>query len=77
MVLQRGFPLPGINFDSPGATRKKLPAKRRGVFLPKYDQTVYIRGKLSAAFLRMPARAYPPVRTGNMRAFMTVRKQQS
>ena len=34
LVLQRGFPLPGINFDSPGATRKKYsPAKRRGDFL--------------------------------------------
>ena len=28
LVLQRGFPLPGINFDSPGATRKNLPAKK-------------------------------------------------
>ena len=26
LVLQRGFPLSGINFDSPGATRKNLPA---------------------------------------------------
>ena len=33
LVLQRGFPLSGINFDSPGATRKNLPAKRRGDFL--------------------------------------------
>ena len=32
-MLQRGFPLPGINFDSPGAARKKYsPAKRRGIF---------------------------------------------
>ena len=33
MVLQRGFPLSGMNFDSPGAARKNLPAKRRGDFL--------------------------------------------
>ena len=33
LVLQRGFPLTGIDFDSPGATRKNLPAKRRGDFL--------------------------------------------
>ncbi len=32
LVLQRGFPLSGIDFDSPGATRKNLPAKRRGDF---------------------------------------------
>ena len=32
LVLQRGFPLSGINFDSPGATRKNLPAERRGIF---------------------------------------------
>ena len=32
LVLQRGFPLPGINFDSPGAPGKNLPAKRRGDF---------------------------------------------
>jgi hypothetical protein len=25
LVLQRGFPLPGINFDSPGATGKNIP----------------------------------------------------
>ena len=29
LVLQRGFPLPGINFDSSGAARKKYsPAKK-------------------------------------------------
>lgn len=28
LVLQRGFPLPGINFDSPGATRKKSPRQK-------------------------------------------------
>ena len=27
-MLQRGFPLPGINFDSPGATRKKSPRQK-------------------------------------------------
>ncbi len=27
LVLQRGFPLPGINFDSPGATEKRIPQK--------------------------------------------------
>ena len=32
LVLQRGFPLSGIDFDSPGATGKNLPAKRRGIF---------------------------------------------
>ena len=33
LVLQRGFPLSGINFDSPGATRKKLPAQKARSFL--------------------------------------------
>ena len=33
MALQRGFPLPGINFDSPGAARKNSPAERRENFL--------------------------------------------
>ena len=33
MVLQRGFPLPGINFDSPGATEKNIPRqKARDIF---------------------------------------------
>nr|DAD81020.1 MAG TPA: hypothetical protein [Siphoviridae sp. ctGFb30] len=32
LALQRGFPLPGINFDSPGATGKISPAERRGIF---------------------------------------------
>ena len=27
-MLQRGFPLTGINFDSPGATRKKSPRQK-------------------------------------------------
>ena len=34
LVLQRGFPLAGINFDSPGATEKKnLPPKGERFFL--------------------------------------------
>ena len=33
LVLQRGFPLPGINFDSPGAARKNIPPpKGEGIF---------------------------------------------
>ena len=33
LVLQRGFPLPGINFDSPGATEKNIPRqKARDIF---------------------------------------------
>ena len=28
LVLQRGFPLSGINFDSPGATGKKSPRQK-------------------------------------------------
>ena len=33
MVLQRGFPLPGINFDSPGATGKNIPRRKaRDIF---------------------------------------------
>ena len=33
-MLQRGFPLTGINFDSPGATGKKYPPpKGEGYFL--------------------------------------------
>ena len=31
-MLQRGFPLSGINFDSPGAARKNSPAERRENF---------------------------------------------
>ncbi len=34
LVLQRGFPLPGINFDSSGAARKNIPPpKGEGYFL--------------------------------------------
>ncbi len=33
-MLQRGFPLPGINFDSPGATGKNIPPpKGEEIFL--------------------------------------------
>ena len=33
LVLQRGFPLTGINFDSPGATGKNIPPpKGEGIF---------------------------------------------
>nr|DAW13424.1 MAG TPA: hypothetical protein [Caudoviricetes sp.] len=28
LVLQRGFPLTGINFDSPGATEKRIPRRK-------------------------------------------------
>ena len=28
LVLQRGFPLTGINFDSPGATEKRIPRQK-------------------------------------------------
>ena len=32
-MLQRGFPLSGINFDSPGAARKNIPPpKGEGIF---------------------------------------------
>ena len=52
LVLQRGFPLPGINFDSPGATRKNLPAKRRGDFLVLQrgfePRTPCLKGRCSA-----------------------------
>ena len=40
-MLQRGFPLPGINFDSPGATRKKLPAKAGSFFAKVRPNGVY------------------------------------
>lgn len=52
LVLQRGFPLSGIDFDTPGATRKNLPAKRRGDFLVLQrgfePRTPCLKGRCSA-----------------------------
>ena len=60
MVLQRGFPLTGINFDSPGAARKKSPRQKgeetflvlqRGFPLPgiNFDSPGAARKKYSPA----------------------------
>ena len=60
-MLQLGFPLPGINFDSPGATRKNIPRRKaREIFwcssgdklrLPGSDRKKYPPPKGEGYFL--------------------------